>query len=71
MERSIELIAKDVAKRYSLNEDALLGRSDKIFYFNTGKELIEVERKSYLSKCISTDLKTIAVFAAIQTLLSC
>ena len=71
MDRPIELIAEEVSKKYSLDKDSLLNRSDKIFYFINNTELIEVERETHLSKCISTDKKTISIAAAIQTLLSC
>lgn len=61
-------VAEKIAKIYNLDVDALLDKNFKIYYVNIGNNLLEIDRETYLSKCISSDLKAIQAFNAIQTL---
>ena len=67
----IEQLAEKIASKYSLNKDALLDRNHDIMYLEIdGDSLLEIDRRTHLSKCISKDFQVINLFDAIQTLLN-
>lgn len=67
----IEQLAEKIASKHSLDKDALLNRNHDIMYLEINEEsLLEVNRHTHLSKCISKDFQVINLFDAIQTLLN-
>lgn len=71
MYKLVEQLAEQLAKKYFLDKDALLNKSSNIMYINLGNGLVEVDKKTHLSKCISTEKEKITAFTAIQSLLYC
>lgn len=71
MKALIEQIAEKLAKKYSLDKDALLGQSKDLMYIDLGSCLVELDKHTHLSKCISTESKMISAVNAVQSLLQC
>jgi len=67
----IEELAEKIAIKYSfLDKDALLGKNPNIMYLDIKSGLLEIDRKTHISKCISKEEKVINLFNAIQTLIA-
>lgn len=67
----IEELAEKIASKHFLNKEALLNKNQDIMYLEvSGDSLLEVDRHTHLSKCISKDPQIINLFNAIQTLLN-
>jgi len=65
---SLKEIAEKIAKENNLNVDALLDENEKIFYFLNNDSVIEVERKTHLSRCIKVSNNTYKLIEALQIL---
>lgn len=68
MKNLLQSIAYIVANKYNLNVDALLDTNQRFYYVITSFGLLEVDRNTHISKCISSDSKIIAAVEAIKTL---
>lgn len=69
MKELIEQLAEKLAEKYNLDSKALLGKNEDIMYIDLGKDLVEMNRHTHLSKCLSSDSKIVSVFKSINTLL--
>lgn len=52
MKEFLEQLAEKIANEFHLDKDAILNKSEKIFYFINNDQIIEVEKETHLSKCI-------------------
>lgn len=52
MKELLEQLASQVANEFKLDKDAILDRNENIFYFVNKDMIIEVDRKTHLSKCL-------------------
>lgn len=48
----LEQLATQIANEFKLDKDAILNRNENIFYFINKDMIIEVDRKTHLSKCL-------------------
>ena len=64
----IEKLAEKIANKYSLDKEALLNNNPKIMYMGLGGGIVEFDRNTHLSKCITQEKEKVEVFIAIQNL---
>ena len=68
MKEFLEKVATQIATEFHLDKDAILGINENIFYFINNNEIIEVERKTHLSKCIYNGTKVSKLLESFNTL---
>lgn len=56
----MEKIAEQIAKEFNLDKDAILDKNENIFYLINDDSIIEVDRKTHLSKCLYNGNKKVA-----------
>jgi hypothetical protein len=64
----LQQLAEKIAKENNLDASALLGKNDKIFYLLINESIVEVERSTHISKCITVSYDIYKLIEALQTL---
>lgn len=64
----LQQLAEKIAKENNLDASALLGKNDKIFYLLINESIVELERSTHISKCITIPYDIYKLIEALQTL---
>ena len=65
----MDSIAEQIAKEFNLDKDAILDKNENIFYFINNDSIIEVDRKTHLSRCLHNgNRKVTKLVEAVQIL---